>query len=135
MAKACSYGFGTDVSSNFEKTLEDVESLLADKGFTIHTRLDVEEILSGVKHEQFGRYVILGACNPQFAKDLFNSDVNIGLLMPCNIVVYERRDGGCRGMIKDPARIMDMIDNPYTIQAAIEVKEKLEQVIEALDVS
>lgn len=132
MAKECSYGFGTDVFTDFAQTLADVERLLADQGFTIHTRLDVEEILSGVKHEQFGRYVILGACNPQFAKDLFNSDVNIGLLIPCNIVVYEHREGGCRVMIKDPARIMDLIDNPYTIQAAIEVKEKLELVVEEL---
>ena len=78
--------------------------------------------VSGVKHEQFGRYVILGACNPQFAKDLFNADVNIGLLIPCNIVVYERPEGGCKVMVKDPARIMDLIDSPYTIQTAIEIK-------------
>lgn len=132
MTKECCYGFGAGVSTEFDRTLSDVERLLAAKGFTIHTRLDVEEILSGVKHDQFGRYVILGACNPHFAADLFNSDVNIGLLIPCNIIVYERKEGGCRVMIKDPARIMDLIDNPHTIQAAIAVKEKLEQVIDEL---
>jgi uncharacterized protein (DUF302 family) len=132
MAAACNYGFGANFSIGYQDALARVEQLLAVHGFKIYTRLNLQEIVGDSLRDKMGRYVILGACNPEFAKELFEADPDIGLQIPCNIVIYERRNGQCRIMIKDPARIMDLISSPVAIQAAIRVKEQLEQVIEDL---
>ena len=84
------------------------------------------------KHDKFGSDIIIGACKPEFARQLFNADPNIGLLMPCNIIIYERHTGGCRVMVKDPIRIMDMISSPVAIETAINVKCLMEELIEDL---
>lgn len=132
MSSVCSYGFGCSVELDFDQATSKVQKLLADKGFQIYTRLNLHEILTETTHDKFGRYVILGACNPEFATQLFNADPNIGLLMPCNIVIYELKTGGCKIMVKDPARIMDMISNPVAIETSINVKCLLEELIEEL---
>ncbi len=132
MSVNCNYGFGCSVDFSFEGTIEKVQQLLAERGFQIHTELKLHDIIGNNSDCPFGRYVIFGACNREFAQQLFRADPNIGLLMPCNIVVYELQSGGCRVMIKDPARIMDMISSPVAIEASIHVKALLEEVIEAL---
>ena len=132
MSVNCNYGFGCSVAFSFEGTLEKIEQLLDERGFRVHTQLKLHDIVENDTNCSFGRYIILGACNPKYAQQLFMSDPNIGLLMPCNIVVYELQSGGCRVMIKDPARIMDMISSPVAIEASIQIKELLEEVVEAL---
>lgn len=134
MATDCSYGFGCDVVTTFEETIEKVEQLLQEKGFQIYTRLRLHEIIERTEKDKFGRYIILGACNPEFAQQLFNADPNIGLLMPCNIVIYELHSGGCKVMVKDPARVMDMISSPVAIETSINVKCLLEEMVEELSV-
>jgi uncharacterized protein (DUF302 family) len=128
----CAYGFGANVATGFDETVGVVERLLEEHGFKIYTRLNIQDIVAESRCPTFGRYVIFGACNPQFARDLFSADPNIGLLMPCNVVIYERVEGGCAVMIKDPARNMDLINNPLAIQASIAVKEHMEQIAETL---
>ena len=132
MSVNCNYGFGCSVDFSFEGTIEKIEQLLDERGFRVHTQLKLHDIVGDDADCSFGRYIILGACNPEFAQQLFKADPNIGLLMPCNIVVYELQSGGCRVMIKDPARIMDMISSPLAIEASINVKALLEEVIEEL---
>ena len=132
MSTDCNYGFGCEVSTRFEETIEHVEQRLQEKGFQIYTRLNLHEIVGRADHDKFGRYIIIGACNPEFAQQLFNADPNIGLLMPCNIIIYELHSGGCKIMIKDPARIMDMISSPVTIETSINVKCLMEEIIEEL---
>lgn len=133
MPVECSYGFGCDVDSAFEVTIEKTQSLLKEKGFQIYTNLNVHDIIGSSGQDKFGRYIIIGACNPEFARELFTEDPNIGLLMPCNIVIYELKTGGCRVMIKDPVHIMDMIKSPIAIATAINVKCRMEEVIEELN--
>lgn len=132
MSVDCKYGFGCDVALAFDEANAKVQQLLEEKGFQIYTRLNLHEIIGGAMHEKFGRYIIIGACNPEFARQLFNADPNIGLLMPCNIVIYELHSGGCRVMVKDPARIMDMISSPVAIETSINVKCLMEEIIEEL---
>lgn len=132
MSVNCKYGFGCDVSLSFEESIAKVEQLLKEKGFQIYTRLNLLEVMEDPKHDKFGSYIIIGACNPEFARQLFNADPNIGLLMPCNIIIYELPGGGCKVMVKDPARIMDMISNPVAIETAINVKILMEEIIEEL---
>lgn len=131
MTKECIYGFGTNLELNFETTLKMVELFLERHGFKIFTRLALKDIVGHIDN-QIGQYVILGACNPQFAKELFLADPDIGMLMPCNVIVYEVSPNETRVMIKDPARIMDLMNNPIAVQAAINVKDQMEQIIEEL---
>lgn len=130
MSAVCRYGFGRNIALDFEQAVSRAEQLLVERGFRVYTRLTVQEIIGDRLAGTFGRYIILGACNPDFASELFRADPDIGLLIPCNIAIYELPQGGCRVMIKDPARIMDLIDSPIAIQASIGVKEQMEQIID-----
>lgn len=132
MPGKCAYGFGCDLDLGFEEAVAKIELLLKDKGFQVYTRLNVHEIIDAAEQVDFGRYIIIGACNPEFATMMFNADPNIGLLMPCNVVVYELKTGGCRVMIKDPVHIMDIIKSPAAIATAINVKCLMEEIVEEL---
>lgn len=133
MPTDCSYGFGCDVDFGFDETIEKVQQLLEEKGFQIYTQLNLHEIVGDSCKNKFDRYIIIGACNPEFAKQLFMADPNIGLLMPCNIVIYEVPAGGCRVMVKDPALIMDVIKSPHAIETSINVKCLMEELVEELN--
>jgi uncharacterized protein (DUF302 family) len=133
MSIECSYGFGCDTNLDFEATIKQIQALLEEKGFQIYTRLNVHDIIGDSCDDKFGRYLIIGACNPEFAQQLFAADQNIGLLMPCNIIIYEKLTGGCRVMIKDPVHIMDIIKSPLAIATAINVKCRMEELIEELE--
>jgi len=128
----CGYGFGCSIDLAFETLISRVEELLGKRGFRIFTRLHLCDLLSEQDKENFGRYVILGACNREFAGQLFNADINIGLLMPCNIIIYELKSGGCKVMVKDPLNIMDLIKNPIAIETTMQIKELLEEMVEEL---
>lgn len=93
MTKTCRYGFGTKVPLGFDLTVNKVEEMLNRRGFQITTRLRMDDILNVDRSESFGRYLIFGACNPHFARPLFNADPNIGLMMPCNLIIYELQEG------------------------------------------
>jgi uncharacterized protein (DUF302 family) len=134
MSTDCSYGFGCDLNLNFDEATVKVQELLDEKGFRVYTRLNVDEIIGDCCQDKFGRYVILGACNSEFAQQLFMADPNIGLLMPCNIIIYETQSGGCRVMIKDLVHIMDMIKSPIAVATSINVKCLMEEIIEELKV-
>lgn len=128
----CGYGFGCSIEMKFDDLLARVEELLDKRGFRVLTRLHLCDLLSEKDKENFGRYVILGACNREFAGHLFNADINIGLLMPCNIIIYELKSGGCKVMVKDPLNIMDLIKSPVAIETAMQIKEQLEEMVEEL---
>ncbi len=132
MTKICRYGFGTRVPLGFDLTVNKVEEMLTLRGFTITNRLRMDDVLNVELSEFFGRYLIFGACNPQFARPLFNADPNIGLMMPSNLIIYELQEGGCKVMINDPARVMDLIDSPLAIEASMKINEQLEEIIEEL---
>ena len=132
MSQNCKYGFGTEVTVSFDDAIENIENLLQKHGFKIFTRLSLKDIVGDSGISNFGEYLILGACNAEFAKELFSADPDIGMLMPCNIIVYELDNQKIRVMIKDPLRIIDLIDNPAAIAAAMKVKEQMEEIIEEL---
>lgn len=132
MSDNCIYGFGCKVKLGFSETVEKVSSLLQRRGFVIHTRLDLDEVLGKEHRVTYGNYVILGACNAEYARQLFRADQKIGLLMPCNIIVYEIEGGGCQVMAKDPVLIMDLFKDPLVLDASIRLKQQLEEVIEEL---
>jgi uncharacterized protein (DUF302 family) len=133
MIKNCKYGFGTEIALDFDETLSRVETLLNKHNFRVFTRMNLKEIVGGEKIDHLGHYVILGACNSEFARELFSADPDIGMLLPCNIIVYEPGNNRCRVMVKDPVHIMDLINNPIAIHAAMKIKDQMEEIIEELE--
>jgi uncharacterized protein (DUF302 family) len=76
--------------------------------------------------------MIVGACPPDFARRAFSADSNIGLLLPCNVIVYEEEGGQSTVMAMDPAYLMDLVRVPEAIEVAIEIREELEALVEMM---
>jgi uncharacterized protein (DUF302 family) len=125
------YGFVKISERSFNDTLDEVQSLLKDEGFGILTRIDVHEKFKEKLDIDFPRYVILGACNPPSAHEAIQAEENIGLMLPCNVIVYES-DGKTKvGMIK-PTVAMGMIENGDLNTIAVAIENKLKKVFESL---
>lgn len=126
------YAFGTTVATSFEETEVRVREELAKEGFGILSVIDVTGKFREKLGKEFRRYTILGACNPTLAWEAFGRELNIGTLLPCNVVVYEADGGGTTVMIMDPVAALSLIGNPEVAGLAAKVKEKLERVLAAL---
>ena len=105
---------------------------LAKEGFGILTEIDVKATLKKKLDEDFRNYIILGACNPPFALRALKLETEIGLLLPCNVIVYETDDGSVVVSAIDPLVMMSMIDTPEMAELAREVRVILDRVIAAL---
>uniref|UniRef100_A0A832MKE6 DUF302 domain-containing protein n=1 Tax=Eiseniibacteriota bacterium TaxID=2212470 RepID=A0A832MKE6_UNCEI len=126
-----SYGFGTRVAMSHERAVERVTELLKEEGFGVLTTIDVSATLRQKLGVEFRRYVILGACNPHLAHRAFQAELEIGLLLPCNVIVYEEGEGA-RVAVMDPDAALGVAPNPALRPVAKEARERLERVVEAL---
>ena len=130
------YGFGTCVALDYEKTVERTRAALKDQGFGVLTEIDVKTTLNEKLGVDFRQYVILGACNPPLAHRALEADLGVGLLLPCNVVVYDNGDGTSTVEALDPEAALAIIgDNPTIAEIAREAKVRLTKVIDALRVS
>ncbi len=118
------YGFGTPVALGFDAALERTIELLKDEGFGVLTTIDVQRTLKEKLDVGFRRYTILGACNPPLAHRAFEAELEIGLLLPCNVVVYE---DGARSVVAfmDPGAALGVVGNPGLEPVAREARERL----------
>ncbi len=123
------YAFGKTVAAPFEATEKRVREELLKEGFGILSEIDVAGKFKEKLGKDFRKYVILGACNPALAWEALGRELNIGTLLPCNVVVYEADDGGTAVMIMDPVAALSLIGNPEVARLAGMVKEKLERVL------
>jgi uncharacterized protein (DUF302 family) len=128
---AVAYGTGKLVSASFAETLERTRAALADEGFGVMCDIDVAATLRAKLDVETDDYVILGACNPALAQRALLAEREVGLLLPCNVIVYAA-EGGTRVSAIDPAVMLAMIDNPALAEVANEVRAKLTRVIERL---
>jgi uncharacterized protein (DUF302 family) len=119
---------GTD----YEDAVERVTALLADEGFGVLTEIDVRATLKKKLDVDFRRYLILGACNPPLAHRALSAEPDLGVLLPCNVVVAEREGGGSVVSAMDPVAAFALIDNPEVQPVAAEVRQRLEKVLEGL---
>jgi uncharacterized protein (DUF302 family) len=127
-----SYAFGKTVTAGFDATEQKVRRELQKEGFGILSEIDVTAKFKEKLGKDFRRYVILGACNPALAFEAFGQELNIGTLLPCNVVVYSADDGRTAVMIMDPEAALSLIGNPQVSGLAAMVKEKLERVMEMI---
>ncbi|MFN0156848.1 MAG: DUF302 domain-containing protein [Bacteroidota bacterium] len=125
------YGFSKSVDMPFDAAVEKVTTELRKEGFGVLTTIDLEETLKKKLNVDFGKYKILGACNPPFAYQALQADVEIGLLLPCNVIVYEKNGKNIVAAF-DPMVMTRVTENPALALVATEVKQRLERVIAAV---
>jgi len=122
------YGFSKTVDLSFEQTIEKVTEELKKEGFGVLTTIDVKDTLKKKIDVDFKKYTILGACNPPIAHKALQTEEEIGLLLPCNVIVYEKDDKTKVSMF-DPMLMTNIVDNEKMGPIAKEVKEKLQRVL------
>ena len=125
------YGFTKELNISFHKAIDKVTNELEKEGFGILTRIDVRNKFKEKLGIEFKRYEILGACDPKSAYEAIIAEENIGLMLPCNVIVYEK-DGKTGISIIKPTMAMGMIDNNDLKSVAERVESKLELVFNRL---
>ncbi len=126
------YGMRTVYDGNIEDAEAAITSALMDKGFGILTRIDVAATLKMKIDVDRAPYVILGACNPKLANQALNLETELGLMLPCNVIVYQDESGNTVVSIIDPAAMVAMIDNPELECLIQEARPLLEQALKSL---
>ncbi len=126
------YGISKNVDYGYEEAVEKTRQALAEEGFGILTEIDVKETLKKKLDKDFRKYIILGACNPPFAFEALSNELEIGLLLPCNVIVYENDEGGTTITAIDPIVAMGFVVNPSVEAVATNVRTKLDKVINRL---
>lgn len=125
------YGFVKELGMPFAGAVAAVTEALKKEGFGVLTTIDVREKFKEKLGIDFPNYVILGACNPPSAHKAILAEENIGLMLPCNVIVYEKEGKAIVGIIK-PTVAMGMIDNESLKPLALEVEGRLERVFDSL---
>jgi uncharacterized protein (DUF302 family) len=123
------YAFSTVVDASYEDAVSKVRVVLQGEGFGILTEIDVKETLRKKLNKDFRKYVILGACNPPYAYRSLQADLDVGLLLPCNVIVYETDDRKAYVAAINPVSALEIIQNQELKAIAQEVSEKLRRVI------
>ncbi|MEK6748951.1 MAG: DUF302 domain-containing protein [Pseudomonadota bacterium] len=126
------YGFSTRISGSFDKAIQQVTDELKKEGFGVLMEIDVAATLKAKLNIDRRPYRILGACNPPLAHRAIEADPDIGLLLPCNVLVREEDDGAITVAFMDPNAVLGLVDKPEITQLGKEVREKLMRVKNAL---
>jgi uncharacterized protein (DUF302 family) len=132
MEETKTYAFSTLLNASYEDTVSRVRAALREEGFGVLTEINVRETLKKKLGKEFRRYVILGACNPPYAYRSLQADLDVGLLLPCNVIVYETDDSKAYVAAINPVSALEVIQNRELKEIAREVSEKLSRVIEQL---
>jgi uncharacterized protein (DUF302 family) len=127
-----SLGLTTRLALDFDAALARVVAALKDEGFGILTRIDVHATLQEKLGVSFRPYTILGACNPPLAHRALTTAPEVGLLLPCNVVVEQVDAGACQVAIADPTHLLTVVGRPELAPIAAEARSRLERVIAAL---
>lgn len=127
-----SFGFGKQVEMGFDAALETVTDELQKEGFGVLSEIDVSAKMKEKLDRDMPQYRILGACNPALAWEAISAVEDIGLLLPCNVLVREDDAGSVHVDFMDPASVLSLVDHPGIAPLAAQVREKLEKVCDAL---
>lgn len=128
-----SYFFEKTVSTGYDETLDAVTAALKTEGFGILTEIDVQATLKLKLNVDVRKYKILGACNPPFANKAIHIEENVGLMMPCNVVVQETEGGKIKVSVINPTAAMQAIGNQNLTELAVDIAARLERVINTLE--
>lgn len=135
MEKVKRYAFSTVLSTSYDNAISLVKEALKEEGFGVLTEIDVKATLKKKLDREFRKYVILGACNPPYAYRSLEADLDVGLLLPCNVIVYETDDKRAYIAAINPISALEVIQSQELKSIAAEVSEKLKRVVEKLRAS
>jgi uncharacterized protein (DUF302 family) len=124
-----SYGIGRLVRRPYAEVVADVRAALAEQGFGVITEIDVKATLKEKAGRDRRPYAILGACNPSYAADVLEAEPELGLFLPCNVVVYEVEEG-VRVSAVDPSVMLEMAGDSGVTGVAAEVRQRLQTAVE-----
>lgn len=126
-----SYALTRKLNKTYEEAIDLVTAALKEEGFGVLTTIDVKATMKQRIDADFRKYVILGACNPQLAHKALTTDLQLGLLLPCNAIVYEE-DGGSVVSIVDPGMMMQIANNVELNEVAQDARARLQRVVDSL---
>lgn len=127
-----SYYFQKTLDQEFDTAIDQVTAALKEEGFGVLTDIDIQATLKKKIDVDFKKYRILGACNPPLAHRALSSEDKIGLMLPCNVVVTENKEGKVEVAAVDPVASMQAVSNDDLQPTATEVRDKLKKVIDSL---
>lgn len=127
------YSFSSHINHDFSSAINIVTEALGEKGFGILTEIDVQATLKKKLNIDKNPYTILGACNPGFANKALDSEPEIGVLLPCNVVVTETSPGKSTVIFMDPEAVLNLTGNPDIKAIVAEVRQLLEEVKDIIE--
>jgi len=130
MEQVKKYAFSTVLDTSYEDAISKVTNALKEEGFGVLTEIDVKATLKKKLDKEFRKYVILGACNPPYAKRSLEADLDVGLLLPCNVIIYETDEKKTYVAAINPVSALEVIQSQELKGIAQEVSEKLKRVVD-----
>lgn len=129
---APSLGITTVVKLDYEQAVEQAKAALKEQGFGVLTEIDVKGTMRVKLDVDFQRYLIIGACNPPLAHQALSTDLSVGLMLPCNVVVYDNGDGSSTVSALNPMAAIGVVGNPGLDAMATAATAKLSAAIDRL---
>lgn len=128
--KPSNYSLGGETNLNFDDAVKKITETLKEQGFGVLTEIDAKKVLKEKLGLDRNPYKILGACNPHFAHKAIDMEPELGTLLPCNVLVYERDDGKVVVTAMDPEAALKLVGNPSVEEIAKEVRKRIEKALE-----
>ena len=128
------YGLRVELGIPYERAVDEATAALKGQGFGVLTSIDVQQTLKQKLDRDFRQYIILGACNPPLADRALHAELEIGLLLPCNVIVYELSPGRSAVAAMAPLSALGIVgDNPQLLEVAKEAETRLRSALAALE--
>ena len=131
--KKHAYGISTQINLPYEEAVPKVVEALKTEGFGVLTEIDVKATMKKKLDADFRKYVILGACNPNLAHQALQTELELGLLLPCNVIVYEEAENQSVISVIDPMSMVGVTENPELQPIVDEASERLTRALDSLE--